>query len=153
PGLRVFLTNPPPIRMGGALKGGSYQYTLQSLDNDILQASALRLEDAMTKAPIFSDVTSDFDAATPAVTVNVDRDRAAALGVSVQQIETALGAAFGGQQVSTIYEATDQFPVILEVQDAYQRDANGLSRLYLSGQNGTLVPLSTVTRIGRGSMA
>ena len=151
PGIQVFLQNPPPIKIGGMQSRAAYQYTLQGLDVGVLQDASVRLQQALAATPPFIDVTSNFDASTPSITVAVNRDRAAALGVSVQQIETALGAAFGGQQISTIYTATDQFKVILEVQTKYQQDAESLSRLYLSGSNGALVPLSAVTTIGRGS--
>jgi HAE1 family hydrophobic/amphiphilic exporter-1 len=101
-------------------------------------------------------VTTDLDLSTPSVHVSVDRDRAAALGISMNQIETALGASFGGQQISIINTAADQFKVILELLPQYQRDADALSRLYLAtprattvstGNIGSLVPLSAVTHI------
>jgi multidrug efflux pump subunit AcrB len=85
--------------------------------------------------------------------VDIDRDRAATLGVSVQQIQTALGAAFGGQQISTIYSDTDQYKVILELAEDYQRNSEGLARIYLSGNNGTLVPLTAVTKLRRGTIS
>jgi HAE1 family hydrophobic/amphiphilic exporter-1 len=80
-------------------------------------------------------VTSDLDLSTPSVHISVDRDRAAALGISMQQIETALGASFGGQQISIIDSAADQFKVMLELLPRYQQDAAALQRLYLSGSN------------------
>ena len=73
----------------------------------------------MKKMPAFVDVNSDLDAAMPAVQVKIDRDRAAALGVSPQQIETALGAAFGGQQISQINTSANQYQVILELLPQY----------------------------------
>jgi HAE1 family hydrophobic/amphiphilic exporter-1 len=73
------------------------------------------------------------------------------MGVSVHSIEDALGWAFGGQQVSTIYTPTDQFRVILELLPQYQMDASALSAVYVSGNGGTLVPLNTVTTIDRGA--
>ena len=83
--------------------------------------------------------------------VNIDRDRAAALGVSIQSIETALGASFGGQQISIIETPVDQFKVILELLPRYQQDAASLERLYLTGSNGVPVPLSAVADITTGS--
>ena len=85
--------------------------------------------------------------ATPAVKVTIDRDRAAALGVTPQQIENALGSAFGGQQISQIYASSDQYQVILELLPQYQRDATALRRLYVTGADGTLVPLTAVTKM------
>ena len=94
------MQNPPTIRIGGISTKSQYQYTLQDLDLDELQTCSTRLTDALAKAPGFVDVTSDLQLSTPAVNVAIDRDRAAALGVTPQQIETALGAAYGGEQVS-----------------------------------------------------
>jgi HAE1 family hydrophobic/amphiphilic exporter-1 len=118
------------------------------------------MQQALERMPGFVDVTSDLDLSTPSVNVSVDRDRAAALGVSMNQIETALGAAFGGQQISIINTAADQFKVILELLPRYQRDADALNLLYLAtprsanlstGNIGVVVPFSAVTHIGTGS--
>ena len=79
--------------------------------------------------------------------VAIDRGRAAALGVTPDEIQSTLGLAFGGQQVSQIYATTDQYQVILELLPQYQLDATGLSRLYLPGTGGAMVPLTAVTQI------
>jgi hydrophobe/amphiphile efflux-1 (HAE1) family protein len=150
-GLNVFLQIRPIINIGGLVSKAQYQYTLQDPNTPELYAASARLKDALAKVPGFLDVTSDLELSTPSVHVSVNRDRAAALGISMQQIETALGASFGGQQVSTIDTAADQFKVMLELLPMYQRDAASLQRLYLSGTNGVLVPLTAVTTIGTGS--
>jgi HAE1 family hydrophobic/amphiphilic exporter-1 len=147
PGLNVYLQNRPPITIGGLVSKAQYQYTMQDANTDELYASATKLRNALAKTPGFLDVTSDLDLSTPSVHVAVNRDRAAALGVSMNQIETALGASFGGQQISTINTSADQFKVMLELLPQFQQDADSLSRLYLTGTNGTLVPLSAVTEI------
>ena len=160
PGINVFLQNRPPINIGGFLTKAQYQYSLQDIDLDELYTSATRLENALAKNPTFVDVTSDLDLSTPSVNVTIDRDRAAALGVTPQQIEVALGAAFGGQRVSPIYTSADQYWVILELLPQYQEDADALNRLYLAtprtasvstGNVGSAVPLSAVTKITRGT--
>ena len=148
PGLNVYVQNRPAITIGGLVSKAQYQYTLQDSDTQELYSSATRLKDALTKTPGFLDVTSDLDLSTPSVHVSVNRDRAAALGVSMQQIEAALGASFGGQQISTINTSADQFKVILELLPQFQQDAASLSRLYVTGSNGTLVPLSSVINTG-----
>jgi HAE1 family hydrophobic/amphiphilic exporter-1 len=84
--------------------------------------------------------------------VAIDRGRAAALGVTPDEIQSTLGLAFGGQQVSQIYATTDQYQVILELLPQYQLDATGLSRLYLPGTGGAMVPLTAVTQISRRTM-
>ncbi len=151
PGIKTFLQNPPSIKIGGMQSRASYQYTLQGIDPALLQATALRMQDALATTRGFIDVTSDYDPSTPSVTVGINRDRAAALGVSETEVEGALGDAFGGQQISTIFTPADQFKVILEVLPKYQGSDDSLSHLYLSSTSGTLVPLSAVTEIGHGS--
>jgi len=145
PGVNVFLVNPPAIRLGARGSRSNYQYTLQGLDLAQLQDYSTRLMDRMRKTPGFVDITSDYDAAMPSVQVKINRDRAAALGVSPQQIELALGSAFGGQQISQINTSSNQYVVIMELLPRFQRDASALDRLYITGSGGTLVPLTAVT--------
>ncbi len=147
PGVNVFLTNPPSIRLGARMARSTYQYTLQGLDLAQLQDYSARLMDEMRRQSGFVDITSDYDAAMPSVQVKIDRDKAAALGVSPQQIETALGSAFGGQQISQINTSSNQYEVIMELLPQYQRDASALDRLYITGANNTLVPLTAVTKL------
>ena len=97
-------------------------------------------------------MTTDLQLSTPAVNVNIDRDKAAALGVTPQAIETALGAAFGGEQISQIYGSSDTYQVILELLPQYQTDPTALSRLYVTASDGTLVPLTAVTKIASSTM-
>ena len=152
PGINVYPQVPPAIRIGGRSSKSQYQYTLQDLDMDELQDWSNRLVDALSATRGFVDVTSDLQLSTPAVNVTIDRDRAGALGVTPAAIETALGAAFGGSEISQIYAASDTYQVILEVQDKFQKGPNDLSRLYVTAQDGTLVPLTSVTKITAGTM-
>jgi HAE1 family hydrophobic/amphiphilic exporter-1 len=151
PGARVTISNPPTIRVGGRGSRSNYQYTLQGLDFTELQTTAKQLVRELEKDPTFVGVNTDQDEVLPAVEVAIDRERAAALGVTPDQIQNTTGAAFGGQQVSQIYASTDQYQVILEVLPQYQTDASGLSRLYLKGGNGAMVPLTAVTSITRST--
>jgi len=151
PGILVYLQNPPAIRVGGNFTKSQYQYTLQSLDLTQLYDTAGRLRDALAKAPGFQDVTSDMDLAGPTVTIDIDRARAAALGISPAQIEQALAASFSSQQISTIYTSSNQYQVIVELEDRFQRDAEALSRLYLRSDRGVLTPLREVVKIGHGT--
>src|SRR5471032_1915403 len=146
-GANVFITNPPAIRLGARMARSNYQYTLQGLDLAQLQDYSGRLMDALRKQSGFVDVVSDNDAAMPSVQVKIDRDRAAAFGVSPQQIEAALGSAFGGQQISQINTSSNQYEVIMELLPRYQRDASALDRLYITGAGNTLVPLTAVTKM------
>ncbi len=152
PGINVFLQNPPVFRIGGLNSKLPYQYTLQDLDLDELQDISVRLAAAMQNDPAFAGVTSDLNLSTPAVNVTIDRDRASSLGITPSQIENALGFAYGGEQVSSIYAPSNQYQVILELLPQYQQDANALSRLYVTAKDGTLVPLNAVTHISQGTM-
>ena len=152
PGTAITVVNPPVIRVGGRFSRSNYQYTMQGLDLADLQVNANKLSQALQADPTFVGVNTDNDNAAPAVQVTIDREKAAALGVTPDQLETAMGAAFGGQQVSQIYAATDQYQVVLELLPQYQKDASALERLYVAGTGGTMVPLSAVATIKRGTM-
>ena len=151
PGLNVYYRNPPSINIGGQRTNSQYQYSLQDLDMNELQDVAKKLTTALQSAPVFQDVDNDLRMTTPTIAVEIDRDRAASLGVSPEAIETALGAAFGGQQISQIYAASDQYQVIMELLPQYQADPSSLSRLYVTASNGTAVPLTAVTKIGHST--
>ena len=159
PGINVIMQNRPPIRIGGFNARALYQYTLQDIELDTLYSSASKLEQALARNPYFTDVNTDLNLSTPSVNVAIDRDRAASLGITPQQIEVALGSAFGGQRVSPIYTQADQYWVILELLPQYQENADALNRLYLAtsrsanltGNVGALVPLTAVTTISRGT--
>ena len=153
PGTRVSVNNPPSINVGGRRARAGYQYTMQGIDlEELKQASAKLAQELESDTATFANVNTDQDNASPSVQVDIDRDRAAAMGVTPDQIESALGAAFGGQQVSQIYASSDQYQVILELLPKYQQDSSALSQLYVSGTGGTMVPLSALTKISRSTM-
>ena len=156
PGLNVYLRNPPLIPIGGIQSKGLYQYSLQDTDVQELFRWAPILADKLSQQPGFQDVNSDLQIATPRVNVIIDRDKAAALGVTPQQIENALYNAFGERQASTIYADVAEYWVIFEVLPQFQLDPDALARLYItssiSGSNNAprLVPLNSVARLTRG---
>jgi HAE1 family hydrophobic/amphiphilic exporter-1 len=152
PGINIFMQVPPMIRIGGRLTKSQYQYTLQDLDMNELQDASTKLMNALATAPGFTEVTTDLQLSTPALNVTIDRDRASALGVTPAAIETALSSAFGGEEISQIYGSSDTYQVILELLPQYQADPSALSRLYVTAQDGTLVPLTSVTKITNGTM-
>jgi HAE1 family hydrophobic/amphiphilic exporter-1 len=148
PGLKVFLQNLPSIRLGGTISKSQFQFTLQGADLDELYHWAPIVEERMRAIPGFQDVTSDLQIKSTQVDITIDRDKAAALRLDPEQIQSALYNAFGSRQVSTIYTPTNEYWVILEVAPQYQRDASTLSLLYVRGAGSTLVPLASVARIG-----
>jgi HAE1 family hydrophobic/amphiphilic exporter-1 len=146
-GINTFLQNPPPITVGGRFTKSLYQFTLQSPDVDILYSSASLFESRMRTLPLVQDVTTDMQLQNPEVTVEIDRDKALALGVTPFQIEDALYYSYGSRQISTIYSATNQYYVIMELEPQYQNDPAQLSKLYISSATGKLVPLDSVARL------
>ncbi|HEX4986228.1 MAG TPA: efflux RND transporter permease subunit [Burkholderiales bacterium] len=150
PGMKVYLQNIPPIRIGGKITKSEYQYVLQDADTTELYHWAPVLEEKMRNLPAFIDVNSDLQITNPTVKVQIDRDRASALGVTAEQIEDALYSAFGTRQVSTIYTPSNEYWVILELLPEYQASPEALSLLYVRSGTGTLVPLSSVAAVERG---
>jgi HAE1 family hydrophobic/amphiphilic exporter-1 len=144
PGLRISLQNPPPIRLGGRQANSQYQYTLQATDTNTLYAGAEALLAKMRKLPGLTDVNSDLFMKNPTVIVDVDRDRAASLGLTAQQVEDALYSAYATRQVSTIYAPTNAYQVIMELDPRFEANPQALSLLYVRASSGELVPLSTV---------
>ncbi len=144
PGLRVFMQNPPVIRIGGQLTKSQYQFSMQSPNLDELYRSAPLLEARLRKLPELESVTSDLRLENPQANVVINRDKASTLGITASQIENALNDAYGTRWISTIYAPNDQYKVILELEPKYQRDPSFLSKLYLTSANTNLIPLSAV---------
>ena len=147
PGIQMFMQNLPAIRIGGQLTKSQYQFTLQSPDTAELYRSAVEMEGKMRALPQLQDVTSDLQINNPQVNININRDKASALGVTAQQIEDALYYAYGSRQVSTIYAPNNQYQVILELGPQYQTDPSALSMLYIQSTSGQLVPIHTLATL------
>lgn len=152
PGVRAFLSNPPAIRIGGMQSRSQYQFTLQSPDTDELYRAAPEFEARLRQVEGLEDVSSDLQIRTPQLSVDIDRDRVSALGLTVDQVQSALNSAYGTRQVSQIFAPEDQYQVIMQVAPQYQRDPNALSMLYVQAPGGKLAPLSEVvtTKLSAG---
>ena len=149
PGIAVYLQNPPPIRIGGQLTKSMYQYTLQSPNTEELYSVAPKLVGELQKLPELQDVTSDLQMQNPQVNIDIDRDKASAMGVTATQIEDALYTAYGDRQVSTIYAPNNAYRVVMTVLPSFQADPSGLSMLYIRSKNNQLVPLDEVAHVTR----
>jgi HAE1 family hydrophobic/amphiphilic exporter-1 len=147
PGMKVYLQNPPPINVGGRISKALYQFTLQGADIDALYRYAGILESRLREVPVLQNVTSDLQIKNPQVSVEIERDRASALGVSATQLENALYYAYGSGQVSTILTPNNQYWVIMELEPQYQRDLSALDLLYVRNDKGTLVPLGSMATL------
>jgi HAE1 family hydrophobic/amphiphilic exporter-1 len=150
PGIQVFVSNPPSIRIGGRGSKTLYQYTLQGHDVATLYSSAQALTTAMRQLPLLTDVTSDLQNRMPLVNVKIDRVKAAMLGVTPMVLMRAMANAYSEQQASTIYTATNEYWVVIQLRPQDQMDVNALSRLYITSRNGKLVPLSDIATFSLG---
>jgi len=149
-GLRVFMNNPPAINIGGLVGNADYQMVLQGSDLKTLYAEAQELEARLRGSDFLREVSTNLEIRNPEISINILRDRAAALGVSPQQVESALYNAYGGRQISTLYGATDQYLVLLELEPRFQRDINALRSLYVQSNTGRMVPIHAVADVSMG---
>jgi hydrophobic/amphiphilic exporter-1 (mainly G- bacteria), HAE1 family len=147
PGVKVYLQNPPVLRIGGQVTKSLYQFTLQSPDKPELYEATEKLEQELAKLPVLRDVTSDMQIKAPQVKVNIRRDKAAALGVNAQQVENTLYDAYGPRWVSTIYSNVNEYRVLLELLPQFQQDPRALSMLYFKPPSGHLIPLDALADI------
>jgi HAE1 family hydrophobic/amphiphilic exporter-1 len=152
PGVRVFMVNQPPINLGGQQGARSvYQFTLQDTDTAVLYRSAPQLEARIKEIRGVEDVNSDLRLNNPQIQVDLNRDRISTLGLTVNQVETALYNAYGTRQISQIYASNNQYAVIMGVAPEFQQDPNALSLLYVRSSSGKLIPLSSVARVTTGA--
>jgi hydrophobe/amphiphile efflux-1 (HAE1) family protein len=150
-GISTFLQPSQDVRVGGRQAKSQYQFTLQSSElTELFHWSPIVLE-AMRKLPELADVASDRERAGLQMTVTVDRDAAARLGVRSQAVNDALYTAFGQRQISTMYADLNQYKVVLEVEPRYQLDPSSLQKVFVKATSGRLVPLSTVARFEPGN--
>lgn len=146
PGMRIFMTVPPAIRIGGHSSKSSYELTVSAPDTTRLYAETDKLMRQVAKLPEVQDVTTDLQMKSPRVMLEIDRDKAAALQLNAQQIEGALYDGFGPSWVSTIYGSTSQYRVLLELDPKYQAHSDSLSEIYLKSSTGALVPLNAIVK-------
>jgi len=129
-GMDVFMQNPPTVRIGGQVSKSLYQYSMQSPDRQVLYDASRQLKKALEAVPGIEDLTSDLAVESPQVNVEIDRDKAAALGVNASQIENAFYDAYGPRWLSTIYAPVNEYKVLLELAPQFQSDPASMSLLY-----------------------
>jgi HAE1 family hydrophobic/amphiphilic exporter-1 len=151
PGIRVFVSNPPAINIGGRSSSGLYQFSMQATDLQTLYQVAPLLEARLRNEPLLQDVNSDLRISNPELRLAIDRDRAASLNVTPEAIEAALYSAFGTRQISTILAPNNQYYVMLELLPEYQRDPSALELLYVRSGGGELVPITALTSASTGA--
>jgi HAE1 family hydrophobic/amphiphilic exporter-1 len=147
PGFRAFVTVPASLQIGGFRGNSSYNVTVQSLDYDQLFEWAPRLEAAMADLPAIQDVSDNMEIKSPRVNMTINRDKAAAIGLTATQITDTLSNGFGQQLVGTIYGDRTQYRVLLELDPKYQERPESLKKISFRAPQGGLVPLEEVMDI------
>ena len=150
PGIMMFMQNPPAIQLDTTSSKAQYQFVLQSPDTEDLYTHAAAFEAKLRGLPMLQEVTSDLQIKNPQVNLEIDRDRAAALGITAEQIEESLYSAYGARQVSTIYSPANQYRVVMELAPEYQMDPSALGMLYVRANTGQLAPLSSLAVLKKG---
>jgi len=148
--MQVYFTNPPAIRVGTTGGSASYDYVVQGLDVNSLDQAAVKFLPELEQVPGIQDVESDLELNNPQINVHILRDKASALGVTANEIQSALYDAYGGNQISTIYGSTDEYFVIMQLAPQFQSDKAALNDLYVQGTNNASVPLTSVAQITSG---
>ncbi|MBV8526400.1 MAG: multidrug efflux RND transporter permease subunit [Acetobacteraceae bacterium] len=148
-GAKFFMQAGQDVTVGARLSQDEYQYTLSDTNAEELNEWAPKIQQAMEKAHELQDVATDQQIAAPHIVINVDRNAAYRLGLSMWLIDQTLYDAFGQRQIATIYTSTNQYKVILEVQPEFQTDPDALSHIYVANKDGKQVPISAVARFGR----
>src|SRR3989449_6927642 len=166
--MAVYFQNVQNINITGRISKSEFQYTLQSSDTQQLYEVAPKLRDKIAQIDGLRDVTTDLYIKNPQMTIDIDREKAAVYGITIDQVRQELFNAFGARQVATIYTPTNDYQVILESQPRFQADASQLQNIFVKTNvagaagtgigpgagihgtgvpSGTAIPLSAVTRI------
>ncbi|WKA30615.1 efflux RND transporter permease subunit [Bradyrhizobium roseum] len=150
PGVRLYMFAAQDVRAGGRQSSSDYQYTVSSVDIDLLRKWAPIVAKRMETVEGITDISTDRDAAGLQLALTIDRTAAATLGVRVKDIDDALNNAFAQRQISIVYTQRNQYMVVLEIDPKFQADPSNLERIFVAGANDTQVPLSAVARYDRG---
>jgi HAE1 family hydrophobic/amphiphilic exporter-1 len=149
-GMKLFLQNPPAIRIGGRATNAEFQLVVTGSDTGVLYRAAGDLEHRLGNERMLQDVNSDLELRNPEIQIDIRRDRAAALGITPQQVQSTLYDAYGARRVTSIYGSSDQYPVLMQLDTQFQADIGALGALYVKSANQQMVPLSSVATIGSG---
>jgi hydrophobic/amphiphilic exporter-1 (mainly G- bacteria), HAE1 family len=147
PGIQAFFQSIQNLNIGGRPSKSQYQYALQSGDTQSLYRLAPEMRDRIAKVPGLLDVTTDLYIKNPQMTVDIDREKAAVYGITVDQVRNQLYNAFGARQVGTIYMPSNDYQIILEAQPQFRIDPSDLSKLYMKTANNQTIPLDAVAKL------
>jgi HAE1 family hydrophobic/amphiphilic exporter-1 len=147
PGMQAFFQSIQNLNIGGRPSKSQYQYTLQSGDTEALYRLAPEMRDRIAKVPGLLDVTTDLYIKNSQMTVDIDREKAAVYGITVDQVRNQLYNAYGARQVGTIYMPSNDYQIILEAQPQFRVDPSDLSKLYMKTANNQTIPLDAVAKM------
>jgi HAE1 family hydrophobic/amphiphilic exporter-1 len=151
PGLGVFLNPAQNLSIGARPSKSLYQYTLQAGNLDDLYRFAPLVDQEIRKLSVLQDISSDLQIKSPQTILRIDRQKAAALGLTADQIRSTLYNGFGQRQVATIYTASNDYAVILELDPTFQQRADDLSKVFVRSSAGALIPLDTVATLNQAA--
>jgi len=146
PGASLFLQPVQDIRIGGRAGNALYQFTLQGDDLEELRKWEPRVRAGLSSLPELADVNTDLQDKGLQTSINFNRDAMSRLGLSPAAADAVLNDAFGQRQVSTIYQALNQYRVILEAAPPHWQSPESLNDIYIPGTGGAMVPLPAVAR-------
>jgi multidrug efflux pump len=149
PGVTLYFQPVQDIQISTRSSRAQYQYTLVASDANDVATWTAKLTDKLRASPVLREVVNEAQDGGLRAFVNVDRETASRLGISMQSVNDALNDAFGQRQISTIYAQANQYRVVLEAMPHYQGDASALTKLYVPASGGAQVPLSAIARIER----
>jgi hydrophobic/amphiphilic exporter-1 (mainly G- bacteria), HAE1 family len=147
PGMQAFFQSIQNLSVGGRISKSQYQYVMQSGDTESLYRLAPEMREKIAKVPGLVDVTTDLYIKNPQMTVDIDREKAAVYGITVDQVRNQLYNAFGARQVGTIYMPTNDYQIILEAQPQFRVDPSDLSKLYMKTGKDQTIPLDAVAKL------
>lgn len=147
PGIRMTFQSVRDINISTRASRAAYQYTLTGTDSANVTKWAQTLVSELRGDPALIDVSSEAETGGGRIFVDVDRDTASRLGVSMQAVSDMLNDAFGQRQIATIYAQSNQYRVIVEAAPRYQSDPRSLDKLYVAGTSGTQIPLSAFATV------
>src|SRR5260221_795658 len=147
PAINVYLQPIQNLQVGGRSAKSLYQLTLQGTNLAELNRIAPQVKQKLSGLSDLQDVATDLQIRSPQIFVDIDRNRAAALGITTDEIRSTLYGAFGSRQISTIYEPSNNYRVILEVAPEFRQSEDTLSSLYIHSSGGQLVPLDSLVSI------
>ncbi|MBL8520354.1 MAG: efflux RND transporter permease subunit [Betaproteobacteria bacterium] len=149
PGIAAFLNPLQNLRLGGRPSKARYQFVLMAVNTGDLRKATDGLLDRLRGDTMFRDVSSDAQLRGLTARFNIDRDRANAMGVNIQDIRSAMFSAFGERQIGTIFTSADSYQVILQAGENDRSDESAFSKIFVRAKGGRLVPLSALGTVQR----